>query len=392
VVHRLENAPVFAKLDGLESDMEAGRPELVVEVDREKAALYGLSTSRVGATVRSAINGTEASRFRDGKDEYDITVRLAKAYREDLDALGDLTVMEDGTQVPLSSVATWYVGQGVGDVKRKDLDRVVTVSSDVRSGSNANAVLAEVQRELAAFPSTLPSGYEMRYAGQQQEQAESQAFLTGAFFMAVMLIAFILVAQFDSVAKPVIILTSVIMSTVGVLVGLMVFRMPFGIIMTGIGVISLAGVVVNNAIVLLDYTDTLRRRDGLSVRDAIITAGKTRFRPVWLTAITTVLGLVPLAIGLNFDFFGLYGSLNPELYWGGEQASWWGPMAIAVIVGLSFATVLTLVLVPVLYTMADDAERWIRARLLPARGKRGTAAQPGGREREPKPSAEPVAV
>ena len=391
VVRRLENATVFAKLDGLESDMEAGRPELVVEVDREKAALYGLSTSKVGATIRSAINGTEASKFRDGKDEYDITVRLAKPYREDLDALGDLTIVEDGTPIPLSSVATWYVGKGVGDVRRKDLDRVVTVSSDVRSGFNANAVLAEVQGELASFPPTLPQGYNLRYAGQQQEQDASQAFLTGAFFLAIMLISFILVAQFDSVTKPLIIMTSVIMSTVGVLMGLIVFQMPFGIIMTGIGVISLAGVVVNNAIVLLDYTDTLRRRDGLSVRDAIITAGKTRFRPVWLTAITTVLGLVPLAIGLNFDFFGLYTVLNPELYWGGEQASWWGPMAVAVITGLLFATVLTLVLVPVLYTLADDLERWVKARLLPARGRRG-ATPPAPRERDREPSAEPVAV
>jgi multidrug efflux pump subunit AcrB len=393
LVHRLENSPVYAKLDGLESDMEAGRPELVVEVDREKAALYGLNTSKVGMTVRSAINGTEASKFRDGKDEYDITVRLARPYREDLDALADLTIMEDGTQIPLSSIARWYVGKGVGDVKRKDLDRVVTVSSDVRSGYNANAVLAEVRGELASFPATLPSGYDMRYAGQQQEQDESQAFLTGAFFLALLLIASILVAQFDSVTKPLIIMTSVIMSTVGVLIGLMVFRMPFGIIMTGIGVISLAGVVVNNAIVLLDYTDTLRRRDGLSVRDAIIKAGKTRFRPVWLTAITTVLGLVPLAIGLNFDFFGLYARLSPELYWGGEQAAWWGPMAVAVIVGLTFATFLTLVLVPVLYTIMDDAEHWIRARLLPARARRGApAAPPGPREREAKPSGEPVAV
>ncbi|HWP36504.1 MAG TPA: efflux RND transporter permease subunit [Gemmatimonadales bacterium] len=392
VVHRLERSPVYARLDGLESDMEAGRPELVVEVDREKAALYGLNTSKIGMTVRSAINGTGASKFRDGKDEYDITVRLAKPYREDLDALADLTVVEDGKQIPLSSVAQWHVGKGSGDVKRKDLDRVVTVSSDVRTGYNANAVLAEVQRELADFPASLPSGYEMRYAGQQQEQDESQAFLTGAFFLALLLIAGILVAQFDSVAKPLIIMTSVVMSTVGVLMGLIVFRMPFGIIMTGIGVISLAGVVVNNAIVLLDYTDTLRRRDGFGVREAIIAAGKTRFRPVWLTAITTVLGLVPLATGFNFDFLGLYSRLAPDIYWGGEQAAWWAPMAIAVIVGLTFATFLTLILVPVLYTVMDDVEQWVRARLLPAKGRRSSPGMPAVRESEAKASPEPVAV
>jgi multidrug efflux pump subunit AcrB len=378
LVRRLENSPIFARLEGLESDMAAGRPELVVNVDREKAALYGLSTRKVGSTVRSAINGTEASKFRDGKDEYDITVRLAKPYREDLNALADLTVVDDDKQIPLSSVATWYVGRGFGDVKRKDLDRVVTVSSDVRTGYNANAVLAEVQQELADVPRSLPPGYQMSYTGQQQEQQESESFLTGAFFLALMLIGFILVAQFDSVTRPIIIMTSVILSTVGVLIGLMVFRMPFGIIMTGIGVISLAGVVVNNAIVLLDYVDTLRTRDGMSLREAVVTAGRTRFRPVWLTAITTVLGLVPLASGFNFDFIGLYSRLAPDVYWGGEQAAWWGPMAIAVIAGLLFATFLTLVLVPVLYTTMVELEAWVRSRLLPARQEAQPEPAPAG--------------
>jgi multidrug efflux pump subunit AcrB len=384
-VRLLENSPLFARLDGLESDMAAGRPELVIEVDREKAALWGLNTRKVGAMVRSAVNGTEASQFRDGKDEYDITVRLARAYREDLSSLADFTVVDDGKQVPLSSVARWYVGQGFGDVKRKELDRVVTVASDVRAGQNANAVLAEVKDRLAPFAAGLPAGYLLSYAGQQQEQDESQAFLTGAFFLAIMLIAFILVAQFDSVTKPAVILTSVIMSTAGVLIGLVVFRMPFGIIMTGIGVISLAGVVVNNAIVLLDYIETLRRRDGVPRDQAVLLAGRTRFRPVWLTAITTVLVLVPLAIGFNFDFVGLYTALRPDIYWGGEQAAWWGPMAIAVIAGLVFATFLTLVLVPVLYTLADDAEAVLRRWF----GKEAPAREPAPREAE-RPAGRPV--
>ncbi len=360
VVATLERSPVFAKLDGLESDMSDGRPELIVDVDRERAALYGLNTRDVGFTVRSAINGTEASTYRDGRDEYDITVRLARAYRDNLGALGDLTVVnEQGQQIPLLSVANWHVGEGFADVRRKDLSKVVTISSDVRPGFNGNAVLAEVQTELAALQQTLPAGYTMAYTGEQQEQEESQAFLLGAFFTAVFLIGFILVTQFDSVTKPLIILSSVVLSTIGVLIGLMVFRMPFGIIMTGVGVISLAGVVVNNAIVLIDYVDQLRFRDGLSRREALVRGGVTRFRPVILTAITTVLGLVPLAIGLNFDFFGLYSSLNPDPYWGGEQAAWWGPMAIAVIAGLTFATFLTLLLVPVMYSLLDDLDDWM---------------------------------
>jgi multidrug efflux pump subunit AcrB len=175
-----------------------------------------------------------------------------------------------------------------------------------------------------------------------------------------MLIGLILVSQFNSVVTPVIILTSVFMSTGGVLLGLLVFRMPFGIIMTGVGVISLAGIVVNNAIVLLDYVGILRTRDGLGRREALVRGGQIRFRPVILTAVTTALGLIPLAVGLNFNFFGLYTRLEPELYWGGEQAAWWGPMAIAVIIGILFATFLTLILVPVLYSVADDASNFFK--------------------------------
>jgi multidrug efflux pump subunit AcrB len=371
-VRLLEASPVFAKLEGLESDMAAGRPELVVDVDREKAALYGLNTNQIGRTVRAAINGVEASKFRDGKEEYDITVRLAPEYREDLSALERLTLVpDDGGQVPLSSVARLQVGRGVSDVRRKDLDRVATVSSDVRSGYNANAVLAEVQTTLEDFVAGLPAGYQLRYAGSQEEQAEAQAFLSAAFLIALMLIGFILVWQFDSVTKPLIIMTSVILSTIGVLLGLIVFQMPFGIIMTGVGVISLAGVVVNNAIVLIDYTDLLRDRDGLTRREAVVRAGRTRFRPVVLTAITTVLGLIPLSVGMNVDFLGLYSALQPDFYWGGEQAAWWGQMGIAVIVGLSFATVLTLVVVPCTYSLLDDLDKVLAKHFVSKRPRTG---------------------
>jgi len=363
----LERSPVFARLEGLESDMAAGRPEVVVDVDRERAALYGLNTSQVGGVVRAAINGIEASKFRDGEDEYDITVRLAPEYRENLSALEDLTLVpEDGGQVPLSSVASLRVGKGFSDVRRKDLDRVATVTSDVRAGSNQNAVLSDVRETLADFAAALPAGYQLRYAGQQMEQQEAQAFLMSAFVVALMLITFILVWQFDSITKPLIIMTSVLLSTIGALVGLLIFHLPFGIIMSGVGVISLAGVAVNNAIVLIDYTDILRDRDGLTRSEAVVRAGVTRFRPVILTAVTTVLGLVPLGIGMNFDFIGLYRSLQPDFYWGGEQAAWWGQMAVSVIVGLSFATVLTLVVVPVTYSLLDDFERVV-ARTLTGR-------------------------
>ena len=385
LVRLLEESDLFAKLDGLKSDMATGRPELVVEVDRERAALHELSTTDVGNTIRSAINGRVASQFRSGEEEYDITVRLAAEFREDLDSLGDLVVVANsGAQIPLSSVASWSISRGLGDVTRKDLERVVTISSDVRAGFNANAVVGEVRGEVGPFVDALPAGYALRFTGQQQEQQESQAFLFAAFLLAAFLISFILITQFDSVTKPLIIISSVVMSTVGVLLGLVLFRMPFVVVMTGVGVISLAGVVVNNAIVLIDYIDILRRRDGLTAREAIVRGGVTRFRPVILTAITTILGLVPLAIGLNFDFFGLYTDIDPEFYWGGEQAAWWSPMAIAVICGLAFATFLTLLLVPVMYSLFDDFDRWVRRVFVTGRKRRASE------EPAPPPSVAPT--
>ena len=361
VIATLEAAPVYPKLIGLESDLDEARPELSVQVDREKAALYDLNTMKVGQAIRGAINGIEAAKYRTGNDEYDIVVRLAQDYRQELEGLRELTVMaEGGIQVPLVSVATWSVEDGFGSIRRKDQTRMATISSDVAAGFNSNAVLAEVRESLASVDEALPPGYTIRFAGQSQDQDEATAFLGGAFLTALLLIGFILISQFNSVVKPVIILTSVIMSTMGVLIGLMIFRMPFGIINTGVGIISLAGIVVNNAIILIDYIDIKRDRDGMDRREALVDGGKTRFRPVVLTATTTALGLVPLAVGLNFDFFGLYGALDPELFWGGEQAAWWGPMAIAIIAGILFATFLTLVLVPVMYSLVDDATEFFR--------------------------------
>ena len=356
VLQILRNATVHSQLTGLESNLDEARPELSVFVDRERAAMYGLSTTKVAGMVRTAIQGTEATQYRTGNDEYDVIVRLAEPWRQDLESLRDLTINnESGDQIPLVAVADWRVGEGLGSIQRKDMDRVATISSEVKAGINTNAALAEVKATLDGFVADeLPPGYTVRYTGQSEDQAETEAFLTNAFLAALAFIAFILVTQFNSIIKPIIILTSVILSIGGVLIGLMIFQMPFGIIMTGVGIISLAGIVVNNAIVLIDYIDVLRRRDGLSRHDALVKGGRTRLRPVILTAVTTALGLVPLAIGLNFDFFGLYGSLEPNLFWGGEDAAWWGPMAVAVIAGIVFATFLTLVLVPVLYSLTED--------------------------------------
>ncbi|MBN2731989.1 MAG: efflux RND transporter permease subunit [Balneolaceae bacterium] len=365
VINILENDPVYGKLDGLETDLPEARPEVRIRVDREKAALYGLSTQDIGNTIRSAVNGFEASKFRDGKDEYDITVRLDEQYRNNLSTLQNLTIVDEEKHIPLSSVASWETTEGLGGIKHIDQERVISVQADVRSNYNANAVLGEVQQVLAPYlQNELPSGYTAQWTGQQEDQQEAIDFLSTAFLIALFLIAFILISQFNSLFKPFIVMTSVIMSTAGVFFGLVIFQMPFVIIMTGIGIISLAGVVVNNAIVLIDYIDILRKRDNMNLYDALIQGGKVRFRPVVLTAITTTLGLVPLAIGFNLDFIVLvnnpvefFTSINEYLYWGGEQAAWWAPMAIAVIVGLLFATVLTLILVPVLYYLFENGRR-----------------------------------
>ena len=363
ILSTLEADSIFAKMDGLETDLPDSRPEIRVEVDREKAGLYELNTNMIGMTVRQAINGVEASKFRDGKEEYEIVVRLAKEYRDDLSTLSDLTVFHEGVQIPLSEVASWEISDGFGGIRHKESERVITVSADVRSGYQSNAVLAEAQQVLATYLNGLPPGYNYEWTGQQQEQDESFAFLGRAFLIAVFLIAFILVSQFNSIVKPVIILSSVVMSTAGVFYGLVTFQMAFGL-MAFLGLISLAGVVVNNAIVLIDYVDILRTRDGLDLRSALVQAGKVRFRPVILTAITTTLGLVPLAVGFNFDFITLvnnplefFTNLGEYIYWGGEQAAWWGPMAIAVIVGLLFSTFLTLILVPVLYSVIERGKQ-----------------------------------
>ena len=363
VLSILEADSIFAKIDGLETDLPDSRPEIRVEVDREKAGLYELNTNIIGMTIRQAINGVEASKFRDGKEEYEIVVRLAKEYRDDLSTLSDLTVFHEGVQIPLSEVAFWEISDGFGGIRHKESERVITVSADVRSGYQSNAVLAQAQQVLYTYLNGLPPGYNYEWTGQQQEQDESFAFLGRAFLIAVFLISFILVSQFNSIVKPIIILSSVVMSTAGVFYGLVTFQMAFGL-MAFLGLISLAGVVVNNAIVLIDYVDILRDRDGFDLRSALVQAGKVRFRPVILTAITTTLGLVPLAVGFNFDFITLVNNpleffthLGEYIYWGGEQAAWWGPMAIAVIVGLLFSTFLTLILVPVLYSVIERGKQ-----------------------------------
>jgi multidrug efflux pump len=333
----------------LKDNFVKGKPEIRVRVDKEKAALLNLDTYTIAFTVKAAINGAKVGVYREGKDEYDIIARLPEKDRRSMESIKRITVSgPHGEPIPLTSVAQASLASGLGAIMRLDQKRVVTISGDV-SGRLANDVIRDIKERLETN-FNWPRGYTYRFTGEQREQRKAQAFLSKAFVGTIFIILLILLTQFNSFSTPFIILTSVVLSLIGVFFGLLVTGMAFGIIMTGIGVISLAGVVVNNAIVLIDYYGQLME-SGLSSRDALLQAGLVRFRPVMLTAITTILGLLPMATGISFDF--------RKLAWdiGGESSQWWGPMAVAVIFGLAVATLLTLVVVPVLCSLARSARR-----------------------------------
>jgi multidrug efflux pump subunit AcrB len=353
---KLTRAAERGELEGLvdvRDNLDTGRPELQVRVDRERAARFGLSTAQIASTVRTAIAGEEVSKFRDGEDEYDIRVRLAESDRASLEAIRNLTFRHEGAQIPLVAVADVETGSGLGSITRLDQSRVVTVEGDAATGVNAQALLGRVKAFLADYQAGLPPGYTLAYTGESEDQQKSFSFLTRAFLIAAALIFMILVAQFNRVIGPLIIMVAVALSLIGVLLGLIVTRTPFGL-MSFIGIISLAGIVVNNNIVLIDYTMQLRAR-GLEKQAAIVEAGATRLRPVLLTALTTVLGLIPLVFGLNIDFIGYLASFDPDFQLGSQNTQFWGPMGTAIISGLTFATFLTLVIIPVMYSLFDSA-------------------------------------
>ena len=330
----------------MEDDLSRAQPEITVVVDREKASLLGLSTIEISNTVKAAISGWKLGDYREGDDDYDIIARLPERSRRTFAQIENLLIPRaNGDPVPLSTVAHLQMGTGYGAIRHLDQKRLATVTANT-SGRSSIEVLKDVRARLGQLD--LPRGYSIKYGGENEEKQKASAFLGKAFVGAIFLIFLVLITQFNSFTQALIVLTSVLLSLTGVFFGLMVTRMPFGVIMTGIGVISLAGVVVNNAIVLIDYINKLRER-GLELRDALITGGTVRFRPVMLTAITTILGLMPMAVGVSFDFKTF------SLQIGGESAQWWGPMAVAVIFGLTVATLLTLVVVPVLYSLNETA-------------------------------------
>ncbi|MFW5725915.1 MAG: efflux RND transporter permease subunit, partial [Bacteroidota bacterium] len=378
----IENSGIEG-IEGLRKDLDTDKPEIIVRIDRENARRFGLSTYSIANNIRTALFGLEVSDFKIGEEEFPIQLRLQDEFRNNLGSLLNqrITFRSQSSgqlmQVPISAVADIEYSKTYGSVNRIDLKRAITLSSNVLPGYNATEINQKLRSLMENY--SMPDGYEYAFTGEQQEQAESFAFLVMALGIAVSLIILILVTQFNSFYKPLIIIGSVIFSTAGVFFGLALFNMEFIIIMTGIGIISLAGVVVNNAIVLIDYTDYLqqKRKTELGIPEnkflepaesvkCIREAGETRFRPVILTAITTVLGLIPLAIGLNINFLTLMTDLDPQIFFGGDNAAFWSPMAWTVIFGLTIATFLTLVIVPAMYQIVLATHRkiliWIKGR------------------------------
>ncbi len=350
IMRRIESVP---GLVDLHTDAEAALPELQFEIDRHRAALHGLDTRTVGLFLRMAIHGIEAGQLRADEEEYDITLRLRADQRDSLALLDEIRIpTPQGVSVPLASLGRFRYTGGLGAIQRADGRRMVTITGNT-TGRGIREVLADIQQRVEDMDH--PHGHTIAYRGQDESMREASAFLLRAFGIALGLILIILVLQFNSAILPLIIVFSVVLSMIGVLWGLILTGMRFGVIMTGVGIISLAGIVVNNSIVLVDCI-LQQRRAGLDRTEAVVLAGRLRLRPVLLTATTTILGLIPMAIGLSINFQ----SWPPSVIRSAETSAWWAPMAVAVIFGLALATLLTLVLVPVMYHLFDSLAARLR--------------------------------
>ncbi len=364
---RLKKYLVSKQIGGVEelkSDFQNNKPEIVFDIDRERANREGILTEDIATNLRFALFGIEASKFRDDNEDYEINIRSKDDQKNNIEVLRntkityrDMAMGGEIRQVPISSFATVDYVNTYGGIKRKQQKRIIILSSNVLGEYNPNQVVGSVAQEVAQFKA--PSGVEIKMAGDQEEQAETMGFLGTAFLTAIGLILIILVTQFNSISKPIIILVEVLFSLIGVLGGCILFNMPFSVMMSMLGIVALVGIVVRNGILLVEFTELLISQ-GFTVKDAVIEAGRTRMTPVLLTATATMLGLIPLAVGLNIDFVKLFTELNPHLYFGGDNVAFWGPLSWTMIFGLSFATFLTLILVPCMYIVMDKNSRAIK--------------------------------
>lgn len=372
-------------IEKLKSDLDNSNPQVMVNVDRERAIREGLSTGQIASALRDAVYGKEASKYKVKEDEYKIMIRYQPDQRNSLDALLNMKItfrdMARGgiiRQVPISAVATVSYVNSLGGIKRVNLKRTIELTSNVTSDHSAPEVNAAILKAASTYK--FPEGITFKQGGQDEEQQKSANFLGAAFMVSLLLVFMILVLQFNSISKPLIILSEIIFSLIGVFLGFAITGKDFSIVMCGMGIVGLIGIVVKNGILLVDFADHLYA-SGLSARDAAIQAGKTRITPVLLTASATIAGLIPLAFGFNIDFISLFTTLNPHIYFGGDSVKFWGPLSWTIIFGLSFCTFITLILVPCMYYIANRGK--IKLNKLvnknyvePVRGK-GEAGKPG---------------
>jgi len=373
------NSKNIPGIERLNVDVNKESPELEVKVDRVNAGSIGVSTGQLGFNLRRSVYGQEISTYKEGDDDYNIVVRMQEDQRKNENVLFNQSLtfrnMNNGQiiQVPISAVSQTEKTVTYNQIKRKNYKRILTIYSNVLSGFNGDEITKQIATELNGYKLQKEVNYS--FSGIQEEQGKNQSFLFYALFLALAGITLIIVLQFNSVSKSVVILFTVLLSFSGVFYGYVIAGMDFVILMTMMGIISLAGIVVKNGIVLMDFFVLLldkkvaekgvESHNDLSldeIKAVIIESGKSRLRPVLLTALTAVLGLIPLAIGLNFDFFGLITDLNPHLYMGGDNVIFWSPLAWTIIFGLTYATVLTLVMVPVMFYLVKRVKYWIRDR------------------------------
>ncbi|MGB2404219.1 MAG: efflux RND transporter permease subunit, partial [Flavobacteriaceae bacterium] len=366
-------------VEEIKVDVNKSKPGLEVNIDRRKSGSLGVAAGQIGQQLRRALFGEKAGIFKKDGEDFDINVRFDKDDRNEISVLLDQFIVfrDQATgrikEVPISAMVEVKNSTSFSAIKHEDLRRVVLVYSAVMAGYNANEVVDHVKQSLSSY-NGFPRGVEYAFTGEVAEQEKNMSFLLGALATALGFILFLLVLQFNSISNPLIILLSIFLSFTGVLYGISIFRMPFVIMMTMMGIISLSGIVVNNGVVLIDYTQLLiaRKKEELGLpfdqmlprieaRDTIVQGGAARLRPVLLTAITTILGLIPLATGLNINFFTLVTHWNPNIYIGGDNVIFWGPLAWTVIFGLTFATFLTLVIVPACFYLIYRLKLRIKA-------------------------------
>ena len=354
-------------VEELKMDIDLTNPEISLTVDRQRALIEGVSSAQIGMEIRTALFGREVSKIKDGEDEYKIQLRNAELQRKSLGDLLNMNItfrdMASGgalKTVPISSLVKVDYTNTLGSVKRKNQKRTITLRSNVliSQGYTPTAVNQQIKDYIDVFPAKA-EGVTIQQTGEGEQQAETMNFLAAALVIALMIILFILVLQFNSISKPVIILTEIVFSIVGVLLGFSLTGMEVSIAFTGLGIVGLAGIVVKNGILVIEFADELRSR-GLKTREAVIEAGKTRIIPVLLTALAAIFGLIPLAVGFNIDFVGLFSSFEPHIFFGGDSAAFWKPLAWTIIFGLIFAFFMTLFMVPAMYLIAERLKRPMR--------------------------------